>query len=204
MKIGIICGSHRFESESERVGKYIATELERNAWCAQVWLYSLKGNPLPMWQGDVWDKKHTWHKHLCEVAEQLDSCDGLVIISPEWNGMAPPALKNFFLFWHKRELAHKPAALVAISAEMGGGYPIAELRMSSYKNQFLCYMPDQIIIRHVNDVLHPKPDTQWSEQEQNMRMRIRYTLDMLGEYATALQQVRSGTVWDPERYPSGM
>jgi len=56
--------------------------------------------------------------------------------------MAPAGLKNFFLYAGNTALAHKPAYLVGISASRGGSYPIAELRMSSYKNSYLCYIPN--------------------------------------------------------------
>jgi NAD(P)H-dependent FMN reductase len=208
MNIGVICGSHRQNSQSERVGKYIQKELERATACKKAWLYTLAGNPLPLWSEDVWDKKHKWHAHLDKLSQQLRGADGFVIIAPEWNGMVPAALKNFFLLWHKQELAHKPAMLVAVSAGTGGAYPIAELRMSSYKNQFLCYMPDHIIIRHVGEESFEELSSAEISQPEStdpcIRKRIRYTLGMLCAYSEALQQVRNSGAWDPQRYTTGM
>lgn len=204
MKIGVICGSHQPSAQSTRVGQYVAKALEKSSWCKQAWLYALSEEPLPLWQPDVWDDSHQWHRQLRTLSDQLRDSDGLVVVSPEWHGMVPAGLKNFFLLWNKKELAHKPALLVSVSAGMGGAYPIAELRMSSYKNQFLCYIPDHIIVRTVADFLQPVAESEWSEADKKMRKRIAYTLDMLGEYAAALKQVRASKIWDPERYPSGM
>ena len=207
MNIGIICGSHREKSQSERIGKYIKDALTLNTPCEQAWLYSLGGNPLPMWREDVWDKKHTWHDQLNNLSKQLRNADGFVIIAPEWNGMVPAGLKNFFLLWHAHEMAHKPAMLVAVSAGMGGSYPIAELRMSSYKNQFLCYMPDHIIVRQIQEVDFTMPVSKPAikqDQERDIHARINYTLNMLCAYSKALRQVRESGVWNPEDYPTGM
>lgn len=204
MKIGIICGSHRQASESERVAHYMLDELKKNALCRETWLFSLANNPLPLWSPDVWDKSSPYHVQLHDLSVQLKDSDGFVVIVPEWHGMVPAGLKNFFLFWTKQEMAHKPAMLVAVSAGMGGAYPIAEMRMSSYKNQFLCYIPDHIIIRHVGNMLFSGAISQANQEEQKMRTRIVYTLDMLCQYAKALRQVRNSGAWDAQRYNSGM
>ena len=78
------------------------------------------------------------------------------MISPEWAGMAPAHLKNFLLMCDGGELAHKPAQLIGVSSGMGGAYPIAELRMSGYKNNFLMWLPDHM--RVGNDYFIKQPD----------------------------------------------
>ena len=70
--------------------------------------------------------------------------------------MVPAKLKNFLLYCSKDELAHKPALLVSVSAGLGGSYPIAELRISSYKNNRLCYLPENVIIRNIETFLNDK------------------------------------------------
>lgn len=204
MNIGIICGSQQRDAQSTRVGQYVLQALQQSPWCKQAWLHALGEDPLPIWQPDVWQESHPWHQQLNTLATQLGECDGFVVITPEWHGMVPGALKNFFLLWHKKELAHKPALLVAVSAGLGGSYPIAEMRMSSYKNQYLCYLPEHVIVRTVNDVLHDTPKDKQSEDDQEIRERISYSLDLLGEYAKALGSVRDSKAWDPQRYPNGM
>ncbi len=44
------------------------------------------------------------------LREKLETADGFVVVSPEWNGMAAPALKNMFVYVRKT-MAHKPATL---------------------------------------------------------------------------------------------
>ena len=51
----------------------------------------------------------------------------MAVVSPEWNGMVPSMLTNFFLLCSNNELAHKPGLLVGVSSGTGGSYPVAEL-----------------------------------------------------------------------------
>jgi len=57
------------------------------------------------------------------------------------------------------ELGHKPALIVAVSSGDGGAYPVSELRMSSYKNNRLCYIPEQVALksmRETTEIHHDK------------------------------------------------
>ena len=116
--------------------------------------------------------------------------------------MASPALKNFFVLASKTELAHKPALLVAVSSGLGGSYPISELRSSSFKNNRLCYIPEQLIVRQVNAMLHPGPVT--DANDLRLRPRIDYALGVLHSYATALQAVRETVDMDNPEFANGM
>ena len=121
MKLGIICGSHRNESQSEKVARYIERTLLEEGHCEDTWLFSLAGNPLPLWEEGIWEGDPGWQERMGPLSEQLASCDGFVIVSPEWHGMVPAGLKNFFLIWTGGgELAHKPALIVTVSVADGG------------------------------------------------------------------------------------
>ena len=48
MKIGIICGSHRPDSQSGKVARHIEKVLLDQGLCDATWLYDLGGNPLPL------------------------------------------------------------------------------------------------------------------------------------------------------------
>jgi NAD(P)H-dependent FMN reductase len=207
MKIGIIIGSHRTESESARMAKFIIEQLHK-LFNMQVDVYTLDlgKTPLPLWD----ESKHTDGSKLKQaftpISEKLHTCDSFIIITPEWSGMVPAALKNFFLLCDRGELAHKPALITAISSGVGGAYPIAELRMSSYKNTFINYIPDQIIIRSVNKLFDSKtsdsnnPDS----TESYIKERLDYALSVLHEYTKALKIVRTSDVINLKKYPFGM
>ena len=120
MKIGIISGSHRSGSQSGKVARHIAKELLRKKYSDEVWLCDLADDPLPLWDEGVKNGDEQWQQRLATLSEELKTCDGFVIVSPEWNGMVPAGLKNFFLMWSTGgELAHKPALIVSVSASVG-------------------------------------------------------------------------------------
>ncbi len=204
MKISIISGSHRQNSQSEKVAGFIERTLQEKQLCDESWLFSLKGNPLPLWDEGIWEGAPEWQERLTPISEQLASSDGFVVISPEWHGQVPAGLKNFFLMWGKGELAHKPALIVTVSSADGGAYPVAELRMSSYKNNRLCYIPEQIIIRHVESVLNDDPEKNNPDADGYFRERIAYALGVLKEYALALRAVRASGAANLDVFRNGM
>jgi NAD(P)H-dependent FMN reductase len=205
MKIGIICGSHRPDSQSGKIARYIENARLTRGLCDATWLYDLGGNPLPLWDEGVWSGDEQWQQTLAPLSEELKSCDGFVVIAPEWHGMAPAGLKNFFLMWTAGgELAHKPASIVTVSTSDGGSFPVAELRMSSYKNSRICYLPEHLIIRKVDTVFNDDPKQNNPSAQEYFEDRLAYCLEMLKEYALAFRQIRASGKTSLEIYTSGM
>jgi len=204
MKIGIISGSHRKSSQSEKVARFIQQTLEAQTNCEDTWLFSLAGNPLPLWDESIWEANPAWEQRLAPISAELAASDAFVVISPEWHGQVPSGLKNFFLMWGKGELAHKPALIVTVSSADGGAYPVAELRMSSYKNNRICYIPEQVIVRNVERVLNDDPEQNDTDADSYFRERIAYALNVLQEYALALGQVRASGAADLASFKNGM
>ena len=205
MKIGIISGSHRNNSESEKVAHYIEKALLAQGFCDETWLYSLAGNPLPFWDEGIWSGDRDWQDTLAPLSEALHSCEAFVVVSPEWHGMVPAGLKNFFLMWTAGgELAHKPALIVTVSTADGGSFPIAELRSSSYKNSRICYLPEHLIIRYVDTVFNPDPEKNKASAQEYFEDRLSYCLAMLREYGLAFRQIRASGKVSLEKYSSGM
>ncbi|WP_298611027.1 NADPH-dependent FMN reductase [uncultured Thiothrix sp.] len=202
MQITIISGSHRHNSQSEKVAKHVQTVLTAQGIQAEI--FSLAGNPLPLWDESIWDKTSQWSQVLAPLSAQLAASDAFVIITPEWHGQVTSGLKNFFLLWGKNELAHKPALIIAVSSSTGGVYPVAELRMSSYKNNRICYLPEHIIIRQVTNVLNEDATTNDSETDAYYRKRIHWALGILERYAQALAPVRAADGLFNEEFRNGM
>ena len=106
LNLTIIAGSGRVNSQSVKVGRYLlerATEFgfaEGNRH-----LIDLGAEPLAQWPSETPDSR--WEQY----AEQLTIADALIVIAPEWHGMAAPALKNFFLYTLAQQVGHKPALL---------------------------------------------------------------------------------------------
>ncbi len=97
MKIGIVIGSHRQASQSAKLGAAVAKSLESLPGCDELFSLDLAGNPLPLWDEGIWNGDEDWRALLAPLMAELESCDGFVVISPEWSGMVPAGLKNFFL-----------------------------------------------------------------------------------------------------------
>ena len=203
MKISIISGSHRQNSQSLKVGKHIEKTLLESGLSDEAYLFSLAGNPLPLWDESIWEGDENWKRILTPISEELESSDGFVIIAPEYHGQVPAALKNFFLIW-KQQFSHKPALIVGVSSGDGGSYPVAELRMSSYKNNRICYLPENLIIRNVESVLNEDDNKNDSEADAYFRERIEWCLGILKEYTVALKQVRETGVTNTNKFNNGM
>jgi len=204
MKITIISGSHRKQSQSEKVARFVEQTMQEQGICDESWLFRLAGNPLPLWDESIWEGDPDWKQRLEPISAQLASSDGFVVIAPEWHGQVPAGLKNFFLMWGKGEMAHKPALIVTVSSADGGAYPVAELRMSSYKNNRICYLPEHLIVRNVESVLNEDAEKNNAEADRYFRARFSYALNILKQYALALGQVRASGATDLSEFKNGM
>lgn len=204
MKFAIIVGSHRPDSQSTKVGKYVEHQLKQLFPQAELYFLDLRNNPLPLWQEDVWQENSDLRKFWQPYSDKLASSDAFIVISPEWSGMVPAGLKNVFLYCNNYELANKPALIVTVSASRGGSYPVAELRMNSGKNTFICYIPEHVIVRNVTGILNDFALNESNKDDFYIKNRIVYCLKILEKYASALKPVREGGVFDYKDYPYGM
>ncbi|HED35228.1 MAG TPA: NADPH-dependent oxidoreductase [Gammaproteobacteria bacterium] len=203
MKITIISGSHRENSQSSKVARHYQKVMLKSI-CDEAPIIDLANNPLPLWDQGLWEGDEKWASLLAPYRETLNSSDGFVVISPEWHGQVPAGLKNFFLIFGKNELGHKPAKIVSVSSADGGAYPVAELRMSSYKNSRLCYIPEQIILRNVESILNDNPEDNNASADEYFRERIEWSLNILKQYVIALSAVRESGVTETEKFGNGM
>ncbi|MDX2319251.1 MAG: NAD(P)H-dependent oxidoreductase [Moritella sp.] len=187
MKLVIVSGSQRQHSESAKVAAYIASAAGQYKTVQHIELCKYQ---LPFWDGDDKSKSAPG----CDwplISEALVKADAFVLITPEWQGMATPILKNFLMMCAPDDTAHKPALLVSVVGGVSGANPIAELRMNGCKNNKLVAIPDHLIIRNVGDVLTTgTDDVPSSERDQSIRHRIGYSLHTLYQYSQALGQVR--------------
>lgn len=198
MKITIVSGSHRRGSQSMKLAFYIASMLGVEGVNSAV--INLAGNPLPLWDEEAGSAGGKWHDVWLPIARQLQASDGFVFVVPEWAGMVPSGFKNFLLLCGNRELGHKPALIVSVSASGNGVYPVAELRMASAKNNHLVYIPDHVIVRNVDAVFNAEP----VQAEQAIRARLDYSLRTLRAYAVHLAELRKNFDFDYGKYGYGM
>ncbi|ENM5796497.1 NAD(P)H-dependent oxidoreductase [Vibrio mimicus] len=187
MKLTLVSGSQRAHSQSLNVANYLKSLAE--AHFDQIEILDLHELDLPFWNEGVWQNREQWQPWR-NVAQGLKQSDAFVFITPEWHGMATPALKNFLLLTTDDELAHKPALLVSVSASVNGVYPISELRMTGNKNNHVCFLPDHLIFRDCEQLI--TADHQLTDPQ--MQARSEYTIALLSAYATALAPVHRDMV----------
>lgn len=185
MNLLIVSASQRAGSQSFKVAKF----LQSKAFVFdEVNLVDLQRYNLPFWDGD--DRSKYIEGSTWPLLEQMvRKADGLVLVTPEWDGMATPLLKNFLMMCSSEDTAHKPALLISVVSGISGAYPIADLRMTSLKNNKIVALPDHIIVRNVEQVLNDEHVQ--SDRDQSLRQRIDYSLHMLEQYSGALSSVRN-------------
>lgn len=201
MQLTLVSGSHRKNSNSRKVANFIAKTIDSKQLFTAVHLLDLYELKLPLWDEGVWQGEQTWKDAWGPIKEKLRASDAIVLVSPEWGGMVPSGLKNFLLLCTHAELGHKPALIAAVSSGMGGAYPVAELRMSGYKNNRMMYVPDHVIVRNADKLLNG--DEPADQIDKEVRERIGYAVSVLAEYAKALKLVRDSGVIDFKKYPNG-
>lgn len=204
MKLSIISGSHRTPSQSEKIGRYIEKLLSSEFDNVDPYVYTLAGNPLPLWEQSIWEQDKVWQERLAPLKEQFSESDAFVIIAPEWHGQVPAGLKNFFLMFNRFELGHKPAYIVGVSSSTGGAYPVAELRMSSYKNNRLCYIPEHLIVRDCEKAFNEKDQDNDPESDGYYKARLKWGLEILIGYGRALKSMRDTTMIHHDDFGNGM
>jgi NAD(P)H-dependent FMN reductase len=204
LSLFIVSGSHRPESQSGKVARWIESALSAQSIATD--LLDLARDPLPFWEEGVWDDTEFWKKHWWPVRDRLRAADALVVVVPEWGGMVPPALKNFLLLCSGKELGHKPGLIVGVSSGVSGTYPVAELRLSGTKNNRLCWIPDHVIVRHVEGVLNTPPGAPVEKDSSDdfNRRRLAQGLGALQAYARALQVVRESPEIRAAEFGNGM
>ena len=202
MQIAIIVGSHRKDSQSAKVARFLASQLT-SLGDNSCWICDLGKDPLPLWDEDIGSDAPQW-SGLKALTKKIDAADAFIMIAPEWHGMVPAALKNFFLVCGGASFAHKPALPVGVSVGPGGTYPINELRTSSYKNNRLCYLPEHLIVRNCMVVMNKEESENDEGEHSYISERSLYCMKQLIAYADALAQVRASGAADLTPYPNGM
>ena len=187
MKISIISASHRMNSQSKKISNILLNNLSNLESQLDTFLLDLADAALPMWSPEKKDGKGIWGDTWNSISSNLNNSDGFILVVPEYGGMATPAAKNIFLLSGNGEFAHKPGLIVSISSGNGGAYPIAELRSSSYKNTHIMWIPENIIIRNVEEF---NPGDLGKNIPEWMDSRIDYVLKLFLTYASNMKPIR--------------
>jgi NAD(P)H-dependent FMN reductase len=206
MNVIIISSSQREQSQSAKVAQYINESVLGYEKVEHIELCKYK---LPLWDGEQ-ESKQSRQSDWSTIKKKIHQADALILITPEWSGMASPLLKNFLLMSSSQDTGHKPALLVSISSGISGAYPVAELRMNAFKNNKLVAIPDHLIIRNVSELLNEAnpPSDLLNEEDKRLRDRIDFSLHNLFQYSQAFVSLRKLQKENPfvnqQQYSYGM
>lgn len=197
MKLCIISGSTRPESQSLKIAKYLQRRVASIDATASV--LDLSSALLPLFTDE---DAQLWPAIVGEVLQQLEEADGYVFVTPEWNGMASVGILNM-LHYTEHQFAHKPVLLVGISSNRGGSYPVLQLRQMGYKNRHFVLVPEQLVITQCETVMN---DDSLADDASDIYIKKRadYALGVLKTYAAALTEVRKSPQVRLDTYPNGM
>jgi NAD(P)H-dependent FMN reductase len=187
MKISIISASHRTNSQSKRISLLLNNNLLNIHSGLEIFFLDLADASLPLWSPEKKNGKGVWGETWNSISDNLNESDGFILVVPEYGGMATPAAKNIFLLCGNGELSHKPGLIVSISSGNGGAYPITELRSSSYKNTHIMWIPENIIIRNVEEF---NPGNHGDKIPEWLDNRIDYVLELLLAYVSNMKPLR--------------
>ena len=93
MNLIIISASQREQSQSAKVAQYIT---ETASGYEKIVHIELCKYQLPLWDGEQHSKQSP-NSDWSNINDQVRQTDALILITPEWSGMASPLLKNFLL-----------------------------------------------------------------------------------------------------------
>lgn len=130
-EIELISASVRRGRNSHRVALFLKNYLESNK-LATAHLLDLNEYDFPIFDERLQFQKSPSEKTL-DFSEKIKAADGVIIVTPEYNGGYPASLKNVIDLLHK-EWRRKPIAISTVSdGDFGGTQVITSLQFSLWK-----------------------------------------------------------------------
>ena len=118
-----------------------------------------------------------------ELAEHIESADGLIIVSGEYNSSIPPALTNMMDHFYK-EYFHKPACLVTYSSGRFSGVRAAVQLRSFVSALGMILIPATFMIPKIKDVF----EADGTPREEGYEKRFHKTATQLEWYMKVIKE----------------
>jgi NAD(P)H-dependent FMN reductase len=147
-KIIIVSSSIRPDRNSHRVALYFENYLVHNH-LADAEILDLQKCNFPIFNEPL---KHQKVPNLqaLEFAEKIESAEGIIIVTPEYNGSIPASLKNAIDLLYE-EWRHKPIAIATVSAgPFGGSQAMVALQFILWKMKAWT-IPEMFSVPNVTD-----------------------------------------------------
>lgn len=155
ISVALLPGSTRIGSLNVRLAEVLAAELAARGIIAD--LIDLGDYPMELYDPDH-EVEHGQPPAARELHDRLAVHDGLIIVSPEYNGGPPPLLKNA-LDWVSRidrgVLSPMLHGIAAASPGRRGGQTVIEVWKLLYDHMGLDAHPGRISLGHAADAFGP-------------------------------------------------
>lgn len=118
LEILVVEGTAREGRKSIRPARYVTNELGYRGHDAE--LFDLADRDIPMLENTRYSDNDKHPEDIEEFGQKVESADGLVIVSPEYNHSMPGSLKNLLDYLYP-EYNGKPFSFVTVSGGAFGG-----------------------------------------------------------------------------------
>jgi len=171
LKIAIISSSVREGRESHKAALAVFRALQGRPEVEPV-LIDLKELDLPP-LSYVRDKFPDLPSNVGQVGQLLDSADGMLFVSPEYNGGYSSALKNAVDFYPKSTYQRKPIGVVTVSSGSMGGMRAAQQLQHLVLALWAIPSPQLLLVPNVQDRL----DEQGEYIDASFRSKVESFID---------------------------
>ena len=148
MKISILSSSVRIGRKSHWVALYFKKYIEENK-LSEVKILDLNEYQFPVFEERLKYQSNPDQKVL-DFASEIVSSDGIIIVTPEYNGGYPASLKNVIDLLHP-EWKRKPIALATVSSGMFGGAQVTTSLLLTLWKIGAWVVPASFPVPKVND-----------------------------------------------------
>lgn len=186
-----LAGSNRDDSFNKKLARLAASMASTHR--VQANFIDLKDYQLPLYDGD-YEQSHDYPEHALRIKKLMQSADGFLIASPEYNSSITPMLKNT-IDWISRSqekgtdlsaFKGKVAALVsAAPGKLGGLRGLVHLR-AILSNIGTTVIPEQLAIPLASKALH-QDQLQDESQYQQLDLVVKTWVDTAIRFKLDLQ-----------------
>jgi chromate reductase len=145
----IIAGTNRPGSNTLKVSK-ICEGLLKNL-NEEVEIIDLRLFPSPMLDGSQYHQNQP--DKLIECIDKITAADGLVMVTPEYNGSFPGVLKYFIDHWRFPDsFEYRPVCFIGLGGRFGGLQAVQHIQqIFLYRNAFI--YPERVLLSNVQNIV---------------------------------------------------
>ncbi len=184
LRITVLVGTNRPQSNSRKVANFVTECYETLG--VEVQDLDLQNLPAGIFSPDAYAEKPAAFKPLME---KVLNCDGLMVVTPEYNGSFPGILKYFIdMLPFPESFEHRPVAFIGLAAGMWGALRSVEQlqQIFLYRNGLVC--PSRVFLAKIGSLL----DKQGKLNDPDIRQRLQNQASDFVEYVQRLKGFSGG------------